>query len=557
MIATERVPVVATKEATETVPMEDDWAGLGPLTARGGGSPSLGELVRVSVESLLANRLRSLLTVLGVIIGVASIVALLALGAGVSAAITGQVQGLGTNLLTIMPATPGNRGPDDHGGSPTLTIADANAIAALQLPVSAVAPEFTGSAEIVAPAAHATAMVVGVTPASQQTGSLTLATGSFVDAGQVRSASSVAVLGANLATTLFGKGPALGQTVRVNGQALRVVGVLAAKGGNAFGSVDDRVLVPLTLAQQQLFDGHTPDGNSYRVSSISLAATDSADLTSLQSRLYLTLRDRHHLAADGTSDDFTVINQKAALSTLSTITTVLSVFLGAIAGISLVVGGIGIMNIMLVSVTERTREIGLRKAVGAQGRDILLQFVAEALVISLLGGLIGLALGGGLALAVSLSGVFTAPISPSSVVIAVGFSLAVGLFFGIYPARRAASTPRSGSSGSPESPRRSRAAGRPGSARADHADPRAPAGRPDRQRSGLGAGRVGARLVAPDYDQRRAARSGRPRLAAGRRASRLSDRSGGPGQRRPAQRGDGGRAPSRLDRRRAHAHRHR
>ncbi|HLZ07403.1 MAG TPA: FtsX-like permease family protein, partial [Chloroflexota bacterium] len=224
----------------------------------------------------------------------------------------------------------------------------------------------------------------------------------------------------------------------VNGKALRVIGVLAPKGGGSFGSVDDRALVPITFAQQQLFDGRTPDGNSYRVSSITLAATNSAELPGIQSRVAALLRERHHLLADGTVDDFTVIDQKAFLSTLTTITTALTLFLGAIAGISLVVGGIGIMNIMLVSVTERTREIGLRKAVGAQARDILLQFVAEALVISVLGGLIGLAIGGGIATAVTLSGVFAAPVSLSSVAIALGFSMAVGLFFGIYPARRAA-----------------------------------------------------------------------------------------------------------------------
>jgi putative ABC transport system permease protein len=399
----------------------------------------LGEVIRVSLESLQANRMRTLLTMLGVIIGVASVVALLSLGGGVSASITNQVQGLGTNLLTIIPSAPGNRGPgNDAAGPATLTVADANAIAALHLPLAGVSPEFDGSAQIVAPAADKNAQVAGVTAGYRQDNHLSLASGTFLDDGQVRSASSVAVLGANLSTSLFGKGQAVGQTVRVNGKALRVVGVLASKGGSSFGSVDDRALVPITFAQQQLFDGRTPDGNSYRVSSITLAAINGAELPGIQSRVAVLLRERHHLVANGTGDDFTVIDQKAFLSTLTTITTALTVFLGAIAGISLVVGGIGIMNIMLVSVTERTREIGLRKAVGAQASDILLQFVAEALVISLLGGLIGLAIGGGIATAVTLSGVFAAPVSLGSVAIALGFSMAVGLFFGIYPARRAA-----------------------------------------------------------------------------------------------------------------------
>jgi putative ABC transport system permease protein len=418
--------------------VENDPGVLAPLSAESGGSPSLFEVVRVSLESLFANRMRSLLTMLGVIIGVASIVALLSLGGGVSTAITGQVRGLGANLLTILPEAPASRGPGNAGSAATLTVADANAIAALHLPLDGVSPEFDGNAQIVAPAADKNATIAGVTPASQQSNHLTVASGSFLDDSQVRSASPVAVLGANLATSLFGKGDAVGQTVHVNGQALRVVGVLARTGGSAFGSVDDRALVPITLAQQVLFDGRTADGNSYRVSSITLAAADSTDLPGIQSRVILVLRERHHLAADGTADDFTVIDQKAALGTVNTVTTVLTVFLGCIAGISLVVGGIGIMNIMLVSVTERTREIGLRKAVGAQASDILLQFVAEALVISVLGGLVGLALGGGLATVVTLSGVFSAPVSLSSVAIALGFSMAVGLFFGIYPARRAA-----------------------------------------------------------------------------------------------------------------------
>jgi putative ABC transport system permease protein len=217
-----------------------------------------------------------------------------------------------------------------------------------------------------------------------------------------------------------------------------VTGVLAAKGGSAFGSVDDQTFVPISVAQQRLFGGRTPDGNGWQVSAIAMSAFRAEDLDGIQTRIMALLRERHRLAADGSSDDFNVLNQAEFLNILSSITGVLTTFLAAIAGISLVVGGIGIMNIMLVSVTERTREIGLRKAVGARGRDILLQFIVEALVISLIGGLIGLALGGAIALGVTLSGLLRAPITLGAVVLAVGFSLAVGLFFGIYPARRAA-----------------------------------------------------------------------------------------------------------------------
>ena len=424
-----------TANAAESTPAEV----LPPLQTDRGSGPDLLEVVRVALDSLLGNRTRSLLTMLGMIIGVGSIVALLALGAGASDAIVGQIQGLGTNLLTIFPQAPNSDGPGHASTGDGLTMADANAIAALHLPVKGVVPTFDGDAQIIAPAADTHATIEGVTAPDQQLNNLLLARGSFVDDGEVNGASSVIVLGSNLATTLFGKGEAVGQTVRINGHALRVVGVLAPKGGSLFGSIDDRALVPISVAQRALFDGRTPDGNGYQISGITLAATNSADLSAIQDRLILLLRDRHHLRADGTADDFKVMDQRSALNTLTTITTLFSVFLGAVAGISLVVGGIGIMNIMQVSVTERTREIGLRKAVGAQPRDILLQFVAEAVMISLLGGLIGLLLGALLAAAVSLSGVFTALVTPASVVIALGFSSAVGLFFGIYPARRAAS----------------------------------------------------------------------------------------------------------------------
>jgi putative ABC transport system permease protein len=403
-----------------------------------GGAPAFGEIFRVAVESLLANRLRSLLTMLGVIIGVASVVALLAIGNGASASITGQVQALGTNLLAVVPQAPTNDGPNRSATSAGLTTADADALAALHLPLNGLAPEFQVNADVVAPSADKNAAVVGVTASYPQVQNLAVARGSFLTEGQVRADEPAIVLGSNLATALFGKGEAVGQMVRINGHALRVVGVLAAKGGTAFGSVDDRALVPLGLAQKALFNGRSPDGNSYQLTSIALSATDRADLPAITDRIDLLLRERHHLKADGSADDFTVIDQEAALGTLNTVTTVFTVFLGSVAGVSLVVGGIGIMNIMLVSVTERTREIGLRKAVGAQPSDILLQFVAEALVISLLGGLIGLALGAALAALVSLSGVISAPVSPGAAAVALGFALAVGLFFGIYPARRAA-----------------------------------------------------------------------------------------------------------------------
>jgi putative ABC transport system permease protein len=409
---------------------------LAPLDGADAAGPQLWEIVRIAFGSLHANKVRSFLTMLGVIIGVASVVGLLALGNGATSSITSRLTTTGANLLTVIPGAPSNRGPGASSAAQTLTMDDAAAIAALRLPVIGIAPQFSASAQIVAPAADTNAQVIGTTPDYQRVNNLALTSGGFLDAGHVSAASPVIVLGANVATGLFGHGQAVGQLVQVKGQPLRVIGVLAPQGGS--GSVDDRVVVPISVAQQRLFGGRTPDGNSYLASSIVLAAINSADLDWLDARISALLRERHHLPTDGRADDFDVFNQAATLSTLTAITGVLTAFLGAVAGISLVVGGIGIMNIMLVSVTERTREIGLRKALGARARDILLQFILEALVLSVVGGLIGLALGAAIALLVTLSGVIVASLSLGVAALALGFSLAVGLFFGIYPAQRAA-----------------------------------------------------------------------------------------------------------------------
>jgi putative ABC transport system permease protein len=411
---------------------------LEPLDETKQGRVSLVEVTRLALGSLLANKVRALLTMLGVIIGVASVVALLAIGNGASAAITGQITSMGTNVLTIMPGSANNRGPGQQITVQSLTLADAEAIAALKLPITGPSPQYGGSASIVAPAADKSATVTGVTAVYQVINNLTLTSGTFISADQVSGASGVVVLGHTLAQDLFGSGQAVGQTVRIKDQSFRVIGVLALKGSSGFGSVDDQALVPITVAQQRLFGARTPDGNGWKVSSIQISVTNSKDIDMVQERVAGLLREQHRLKSDGTADDFQVLNQASILSSLSTITTLLTAFLAAVAGISLLVGGIGIMNIMLVSVTERTREIGLRKAVGARPRDILLQFVVEALAISLAGGLIGLLLGGAIALLVTLTGLLTATVTLSAVLLAVGFSLAVGLFFGIYPAQRAA-----------------------------------------------------------------------------------------------------------------------
>jgi putative ABC transport system permease protein len=410
---------------------------LTPLETGEGGGINLGEVVRVSFESLAANKTRSALTMLGVIIGVASVVALLALGTGAQASITGQIENIGTNLIFVMPGSPNSMRPGSAGGAAqTLTMDDATAIENLGLPLNGIVPQFSGSASVVAAAADKVATIAGTTPAYFSLQDMHPVKGSLFDENQSRAAAPVAVLGADLAKNLFGDGDAVGQTIRVKDQTLRVVGVLAAKGG--MGSVDGQLFAPISFVQQRLFGARTPDGNSYRVASMLLSARNGTDIQAIQDRITVLLRERHHLKTDGSEDDFVIANQASFLTTLNSITSLLTTFLAAIAAISLLVGGIGIMNIMLVSVTERTREIGLRKAVGARGRDIMLQFVVEAMVISLLGGVLGLGLGGLIALLVTLSGVMTTVVSGGSVALALGFSTAVGLFFGIYPARRAA-----------------------------------------------------------------------------------------------------------------------
>lgn len=409
---------------------------LEPVSDTGRNGLDYRELIKVSLDSLLANRLRTFLTMLGIIIGVASVVSLMTLGNGASEAITGQFSALGTNVLTIFNSRP-NRGPGQSGNIAPLTMSDYKAIERIKLPIVGPVPQFSANATIAAPAADKSAGVLGTTADYAKVQSVTMATGTFFTDANVQGASQVVVLGSSLKTYLFGSGEAVGETVRINSLACRVIGVMESKGGGGFGSVDDQALVPITLAHTRLFAARTSDGN-LRVTTISLSVIKAEDIEFTQQRIQMTLRDLRKLNGDGSEDDFNIINQASFLSSLSTITTLLTTFLAAIAGISLLVGGIGIMNIMLVSVTERTKEIGLRRAVGAQSRDILLQFMIEAVVLSLLGGFIGVVLGSILPIVLTVTGTFNAPVTLNSVVISLSVSLATGLFFGIWPARNAA-----------------------------------------------------------------------------------------------------------------------
>jgi len=400
----------------------------------------LSKAVLVALTSLGANKLRSALTILGIVIGVGAVIALTSIGRGVEVSITDQIESVGTNLIFVSPGRLQEGGAFTMVGSATsLTIADAEAIA--QAPsVVGVSPILEDRAQIVYLSQNTNSSLLGVTPSYLEVNNFELADGEFISEANVTARSTVAVLGSSVADTLFGgEAGAVGQNIRINGQPYRVIGVLASKGGTGFGSQDDRVLLPLTTVQTRL-TGPRFIGGSNSISVIDVQVT-SADLVSQATEdISAILRERHNVVEG--DEDFIIQSQEDILDASTEISDTLTLFLGGIAAISLVVGGIGIMNIMLVSVTERTREIGIRKAVGARRQDILIQFLLESATLSLMGGVIGIVVGwltsrliGGIQL--GASGVDPV-VGLDTVLMATLFSMAVGLFFGVYPATRAA-----------------------------------------------------------------------------------------------------------------------
>ncbi|HEV7663309.1 MAG TPA: ABC transporter permease [Chloroflexota bacterium] len=403
--------------------------------------------VRVALRALGANKLRTTLTMLGIIIGVSAVIALMSIGRGAQAQVTSQIQSLGTNLLFIRPGATKDQGVRSGAGqAATLTLEDSDAIATLPN-VVATAPELGTGAQMLANGQNYQSRVTGVTEEYAAVRNTTLAEGDWITKAQVDGHSNVVVLGDTVAKQLFAEMDPVGQMVRMSvggrtGANLRVIGVIESKGASGLGNQDDQVYVPITTVMARLFAQRTargaPNVNTVNVQVISETVMDDT-VTAIGD----LLRARHKVA----QDDFTIQSQQDFLNTFNQIAGTFTLLLGAIAGISLVVGGIGIMNIMLVSVTERTREIGIRKAVGARRRDILTQFLVEAVVVSILGGAIGIALGTGLA---GLISTFQIPgqngaaasnlqtqVGLDSVMLAFFVSAAVGLFFGIYPATRA------------------------------------------------------------------------------------------------------------------------
>ncbi len=382
---------------------------------------SLLELLRLALSRLRTSRLRAALTMLGVIIGVASVVALVGVGQGTTSNITNRLAGLGTNLLTISPSN----------GATTnkLSLDDAAAIAKLPS-IAGVAPEIQTSLTVTAGRTSTTTSVVGTTPAYPVVRAYDVWQGTFLPDAAVDHGLRVAVLGATTAADLGLGASDVGTQIAVGGLPFRVIGILQPKGGTGFENPDDMVLVPIGVVQD-----HWVAGDTVRTIGVSIA--DPSQMTSASTAITALLRQRHDLAATDTAD-FNVFNQTQLLDAASSISATLTLLLGGIASISLIVGGIGIMNIMLVSVRERTREIGVRKAVGARGRDILAQFLVEALTLSLLGGFIGIFVGLAVSAGIGQLAGWGFTFNPATIAAALLFSLAVGVVFGVWPARQAA-----------------------------------------------------------------------------------------------------------------------
>ena len=389
----------------------------------------LADLLRLAFSRLGTGKLRAALTMLGVVIGVASVVALVSVAQGATKGISDRLQSLGTNLLTVnagSTTTGFTRG--SAGSATTLTLDDATAISQLD-GVQAVEPELSTSKLVIAGSLNETATVIGTTPGYPTVRAYTMWVGTFLTQAAIDNNLRVAVIGATTADNLGLDASSIGSTIYIGGLPFDLVGIMQPKGGTGFNSPDDEVLIPVSTARE-LFVGT----NSVRSVGVSAASADQIDTVSAE--ITALLEQRHGITTG--VDDFSISTQAQLLGTVSSVSDVLTLLLAGIASISLLVGGIGIMNIMLVSVRERTREIGIRKAIGARGRDILSQFLVEALALSLAGGLIGIALGVLASFGIGLYAGWGFVFNPATVIVAVGFSLVVGIVFGVWPASQAA-----------------------------------------------------------------------------------------------------------------------
>lgn len=385
-------------------------------------------------SALIANKARSGLTILGIVIGIGSVIAMIAIGQGSQNTIESSIQSLGSNLILVMPGAQRGAGmqvSQGRGSAQTLTQGDAEAISKEVVLAKGVAPELSGRYQITAKGKNTNTSVVGVTEEYLFIRNIEISDGSFISDQNLKSMSKVAVLGPTARDDLFGEGvDVVGQAIRIKNINFKIIGVTKTKGGTGFGSQDDMILVPLSTAQQFLA------GND-RVSTISVQATDQNSMAEIQQEINSLLLARHNIS-DPTLADFNILNQADIVATASSVTNTFTILLGSVAAISLIVGGIGIMNMMLTSVTERTREIGLRKAIGAKKSDISLQFLAEAIMLTFIGGVIGVIFGWLVSFGVRQFAGIATSMSLASVGLAFGVSAAIGIIFGYYPARRAA-----------------------------------------------------------------------------------------------------------------------
>jgi putative ABC transport system permease protein len=383
--------------------------------------------------SMSSNKVRSGLTMLGIVIGIASVIAMLSIGQGAKAQIESSIESIGSNLLMIQPGAQRGAGSfvsSGRGSATTLTLEDAEELSGAEY-VGAVAPEASRRYQVTASGNNTNTQVMGTTPSYLAVRNVSVELGTFFTDAQTRSRAKVAVLGPTTRDDLFGEGASpIGQKIRVNGINFTIVGVTAAKGGSGFSNQDDMIFIPVTAMQTYLSGGES-------VSTISVQAVDQASMALAQQSVTETLLVRHGIS-DPLLADFSVMNQSDIVSMASSVTDTFTMLLASIAGISLLVGGIGIMNMMLTTVTERTREIGLRQAVGARKSEIVTQFLGEAILLTLIGGLAGILFGYGAAKAISAFAGTATSVSWASVGLAAGVSIAIGLIFGYYPARRAA-----------------------------------------------------------------------------------------------------------------------
>ncbi len=392
------------------------------------------DIFHESFSALTANKVRTTLTMLGIVIGISSVIIMISIGQGAQSSIQSSIQSIGSNLIMVSPGAARNFGysaSSGRGTARTLTMNDVTAIGDEVPNINAISPEVSGRYQITAKGTNSNTNVTGVVPGYSIVHNVTVENGSFISDQEVSNRSKVAVIGPTTSNDLFGiDNDPLGQSIRINGMEFKIIGITKSKGSSGFNNQDDAIYIPLSTAQLFLI------GNSTYVTSLSISANDTKAMSQIQADITDVLLTRHKIS-DPANADFNIMNQADIVSSASSIAGTITMLLAAIAGISLVVGGIGIMNMMLTTVTERTREIGLRKAIGAKRKDVNIQFLTEAVTLTVLGGAIGIFIGWFVCYLLTKFGILETSLSITSVILAFGVSAIIGIVFGYYPARRA------------------------------------------------------------------------------------------------------------------------